>query len=190
MMSRKSSLFISTLLIVLVFGLAQYLFGQMTSTPAPSPSPTIVEISPRPVLGVATKTGGCTSQNGLPDSACTPGAIDPRVTQDNLSETICKKGYTATVRPPVSYTNKLKVEQIAAYGYADTNLHNYEEDHLISLELGGAPSDPSNLWPELGASPNAKDKIENMCNQKVCDGQLSLHDAQVQIASDWHIACQ
>lgn len=176
-MSRKSSLFISTLLIVLIFGLAQFFFGQKSSAPPP-------------VLGVATKTTGCVSVSGLPDHGCTPGATDPRVTQDNLFETICKKGYTATVRPPVSYTNKLKIDQIESYGYTDTNLQDYEEDHLISLELGGAPSDSANLWPEYGGSPNAKDKIENLCNQKVCDGLITLHDAQVQIASDWRTACQ
>jgi hypothetical protein len=194
MMSRKSSIFISVLLLVTLFGLAQFFFGQKSSPLTPSPTPLTSSIShltsSAPVLGVTTKTGGCKSVDGLPDPGCTPGAIDPRVTQDNLFETICKKGYTTTVRPPASYTNKLKVEQIVAYGYADTNPHSYEEDHLISLELGGAPSDPSNLWPEQGASPNAKDKIENECNQKVCDGKISLHDAQIQIASNWHTACQ
>jgi hypothetical protein len=28
------------------------------------------------------------------------------------------------------------------------NPKDYEEDHLISLELGGAPRDPKNLWPQ------------------------------------------
>ena len=194
MMTRRSSFFISALLIILVLGLAQFFFGQRSSTPAsssfPIPTDATPLVSPAPILGVATKTSRCVSVDGLPDRGCTPGAIDPRVTQDNLFETICKKGYTATVRPPVAYTNKLKRDQIIAYGYQDTNLRDYEEDHLVSLELGGAPSDPANLWPEYGGSPNAKDKIENLCNQKVCDGLISLHDAQVQIATDWHTACQ
>ena len=34
-----------------------------------------------------------------PHADLTPGAIDPRVTQDNIHETICVRGYTRTVRP-------------------------------------------------------------------------------------------
>jgi len=58
------------------------------------------------------------SQGGLPDPACTPGATDPRVTQANINLTICMRGYTATVRPPVSVTDRIKVERMAAYGLA------------------------------------------------------------------------
>jgi hypothetical protein len=104
--------------------------------------------------------------------------------------TICVSGYTTKVRPSSDYTNKLKIEQIIDYGYVDTNLKDYEEDHLISLELGGSPTDPTNLWPEPGASPNAKDKIENLCHKKVCSGELSLAEAQKQISINWPTACQ
>lgn len=45
--------------------------------------------------------------------------------------------------------------------YGDpTPISTYEEDHLIPLELGGAPSDVRNLWPERGTSPNPKDRVE------------------------------
>jgi hypothetical protein len=127
--------------------------------------------------------------NGLPDKGCTPGATDPRVTQANIQQTICVSGYTATIRPPSSYTTNLKIQQIKEYGYTDINTSDYEEDHLIPLEVGGAPSDPANLWPEFGSIPNPKDKIENLCHQKVCDGQISLSEAQIEIASDWRTAC-
>jgi hypothetical protein len=132
----------------------------------------------------------CHIRGVLPDTDCTPGVIDPKVTQENLYQTICLKGYTQTVRPATSYTNKLKLQQIIAYGYADKNLKDYEEDHLISLELGGSPTDPKNLWPEQGASPNPKDKIENLCNKKVCDGEITLTKAQQEIATNWEAACQ
>ena len=49
-------------------------------------------------------------------------------------------------------------------------LHAYEYDHLIPLELGGAPNSPRNLWPEPGASPNPKDRLENRLRVLVCDG--------------------
>ena len=132
-------------------------------------------------------TGGtCHARPGpLPDPVCTPGVTNPQVTQQNIASTICKSGWTATIRPPANYTNKLKADGIRAYGYSTTNMSAYEEDHLISLELGGAPSDPKNLWPEPGASPNPKDKVENDLNHAVCSGKVKLADAQRAIATDW-----
>src|SRR5579871_5398178 len=92
------------------------------------------------------QTTHCTIHGVLPDHNCTPGTIDSTVTQSTIAQTICKSGYTTTVRPPVSYTNELKKQQIEEYGYTDLNPRDYEEDHLISLELGGSPTDPKNLW--------------------------------------------
>src|SRR5664280_72069 len=124
----------------------------------------------------------------LPDAACTPGATNPAVTQATIGSTICRSGYTATIRPPASYTDALKRQQIAAYGYTDTSPRSYEEDHLISLELGGASSDQRNLWPEPGPSPNPKDKVENELHRRVCAGSMPLAEAQQRIATDWTTA--
>ena len=83
------------------------------------------------------------------------------------------------MRPPVDYTNALKVKQMRMYGEAGDSSR-YQEDHLISLELGGAPSDPRNLWPEPYPRASAVDQIENDLNAKVCSGDLSLVEAQRQ----------
>jgi hypothetical protein len=110
------------------------------------------------------------------------------VTQANIHATICVSGYTTKVRPSTSYTNKLKAEQIKAYGYSDTNLADYEEDHLIPLELGGHPTDPRNLWPEPRAGSNAasvKDRLENTLHKKVCAALITLAAAQMAIAVNW-----
>ena len=122
----------------------------------------------------------------LPDSSCTPGEIDPAVTQDDIVTTICHSGYTQTVRPAVSYTNSLKEQQIADYGYEDINMSDYEEDHFISLELGGSPKDPRNLWPEPHASMNEKDTVENYLHAQVCSGKLTLVQAQQEITKNWY----
>jgi hypothetical protein len=114
----------------------------------------------------------------------------PDVTQATIGSTICRAGYTATIRPPASYTNALKRQQIVAYGYPDTDPRGYEEDHLIALELGGAPSDQRNLWPEPAHSPNPKDKVENVLRQRVCAGSLTLAEAQQRIATDWTTAAR
>jgi hypothetical protein len=129
----------------------------------------------------------CHMKGPLPDSTCTPGAVNPNVTQDNITQTICVKGFTKTIRPTQSYTNRLKAQQMNDYGFTDT-IRSHEEDHLISLELGGAPEDSLNLWPEPGASPNAKDSIENHLNAAICAGRISLHEAQVRITTDWTTA--
>ena len=126
------------------------------------------------------------SQAVIPDSSCTPGVTNPDVTQDNIDQTICVSGFTKTIRPPVSYTNNLKREQIHAYGFLDTNMKDYEEDHLISLELGGSPNDPKNLWPEPHGSPNEKDLVENYLNEQVCERKITLEEAQKEISTDWY----
>jgi hypothetical protein len=129
----------------------------------------------------------CSASGALPDRTCTPGTINSSVAQSNIQKTICVTGYTAMIRPPVSYTNPLKVELMRSYGLTGP-ASAYELDHLISLELGGNPTSPANLWPEAYLpSPGAheKDKVENYLRSQVCGGQMTLADAQRQIASDW-----
>jgi hypothetical protein len=66
----------------------------------------------------------------LPDPACTPGAINPMVPQDNINDTICKSGWTKTVRPSSSKTNRMKA--VAATAYSLTADTQGEYDHLLS----------------------------------------------------------
>ncbi|MGB0097700.1 MAG: hypothetical protein WBP81_34835, partial [Solirubrobacteraceae bacterium] len=119
-----------------------------------------------------------------PDRTCTPGTLNPAVTQATIDRTICVEGWTTTVRPPESVTDQEKAASMAAYG--DTGSPgDYEYDHFVPLELGGATNDPRNLWPESGASPNPKDTVENELRQKVCDGQITLVEAQREIVTNW-----
>ena len=88
-------------------------------------------------------------------------------------------GWTATVRPPVSYTDRLKRQQMAAYGLQGQPLSGEELDHLVALELGGAPADVANLWPEPWAgdgNAHQKDAVENFLNREVCRGTMLLAD--------------
>lgn len=119
----------------------------------------------------------------LPDPACTPGALNPAVTQATIGATICRRGWTATVRPLVSYTDKIKRESIVAYGLPPGTRG--ELDHLTPLELGGAPSDVRNLWIEVGPIPNPKDQVEGALNRAVCSGRVQLAAAQQAIRTDW-----
>ena len=123
----------------------------------------------------------------LPDPACTPGAVDPAVAQQNIHSTICRSGgYTTKVRPPESETERAKFD-VAYPAYRVRHSATSELDHLVSLELGGS-NDIANLWPEVGKLPNPKDKVENDLHRAVCDGEVSLSAAQQAIATDWTTA--
>lgn len=140
-------------------------------------------------LASASASSACHSSSGLPDRHCTPGATWSRVTQRNIYSTICKRGWTATVRPRESYTEALKRSQLRLYGYyAGRKLGSYEEDHLIPLELGGSPTSARNLWPEAHPSSYAKDGVEATLNHAVCSGRVKLALAQRAIARNWKTA--
>jgi hypothetical protein len=93
------------------------------------------------------RNGASQSQVVRASWARTPGVLNPAVTQATIRSTICVRGWTSTVRPPVSYTNHLKEVQLEQYGLHGA-LSAFQEDHLVSLELGGNPTDARNLWPE------------------------------------------
>lgn len=120
-----------------------------------------------------------------PNPLLTPGVVNPNVTQANINQTICVKGWTATVRPPSSYTTALKIKQIKQYGFTDTKLGDYEEDHFLSLEIGGSPTDPKNLWPESYPTARDKDKVENFLHKEICTGKITLQEGQREISTDW-----
>ena len=179
------ALAIALAIVVAVVALSGILAGPRAALPSASAAPSSGDaVGPTPTRTLV----------GLPDPKRTPGSINPNVTTANLASTICKRGWTATIRPPAAYTGALKVAQILEYGYADRTLSHYQEDHLVPLELGGAPRDPKNLWPEPNeiALPDgtsvgsaAKDQLEDALRRRVCAGTLALGDAQRLIAGDW-----
>ena len=125
----------------------------------------------------------------LPDPTATPGFTNPAVMQSNIQNTICVSGYTKTIRPPASYTNKLKLKQLKSGVYkSDLGAAEYEEDHLVSLELGGHPMSELNLWPQYWFSvygAHEKDQLENKLNKLVCTNKITLVEAQKAIATNW-----
>jgi hypothetical protein len=69
----------------------------------------------------------------------------------------------------------------------------YEEDHLVSLGLGGAPYDPRNRWPEPrvsadGWNADLKDELEAVLARSVCSHRVPPAEAQQAIARDWIVA--
>ena len=158
-----------------------------TSSPASASSPAGGPLAADDPNAPMPAAGACAigSRDGqsLPDPKCTPGAINPNVTQANIGDTICRSGWTKTVRPPTSKTDKMKAESARSYSLPTGETGEY--DHLVSLELGGAPDDPRNLWVEPGKIPNPKDAVENKLSEAVCSGLITLDTAQRAIAGDW-----
>jgi len=110
--------------------------GESTSAAQPNSVPNEVP---------ATAVG---NQEIYPRSQLTPGKGDPSVTQGNIAKNICNKSWsTDSVRPDTSVTDKIKVDTMKSYGFADAANH-YELDHLVSLQNGGCPDCVENLWPE------------------------------------------
>lgn len=110
------------------------------------------------------------------------GSLNPDVTQATLSKTICKAGWAKTVRPPASYTSKLKRQQLPA----GARMADWSEDHLMPIELGGAPRDPANLRPIPVVRAKADDKEENRLHRSVCNGSMTLAAAQVKMSEIKH----
>lgn len=176
----------------------------LVAVPPPAPAPGVPAL---PVIGYThppSVTGGayphhCVARavpvnELLPDPACTPGSLGDDVTQATIRVTICSHGWTATVRPPSSDTDRVKTAAMVAYGENPSARRSTELDHEIPLELGGS-NDVSNLWPEpsdlrLAQFRNRKDDVENALKSAVCTlvRPIALLDAQRAIATDWTTA--
>ena len=144
------------------------------------------------VLFPATGNADGLSQS-LPNPITTPGAINPDVTDNNIHATICVPGFTATIRENSYITNKAKRAALPP----GEDLMLFEWDHLISLELGGHPNDPRNLWAEpygdrdkdeYGA--RKKDVLETLLHRLVCADKMPLSAAQGLISGNWIMAYQ
>jgi hypothetical protein len=183
---RTVTVYVLPILVVMTFSVASDRAQEKKSGPSPEVLTAPKKLNPK--LPAAKPKGSCHAKGELPDSKCTSGVADAAVTQANIQQTICTSDYAKQIRDkfaPGSYTDALKRQQIREYGYTNTTVADYEEDHLISLELGGHPNDPRNLWPEFPHTPNDKDKVENELHRKVCAGQMTLQEAQRIISTDW-----
>jgi len=132
---------------------------------------------------------GSVAGQPMPDEHCSPGATNPAVSQGTIHETICKAGWTATVRPPVAVTDAIKAQSARAYGIPAGTVG--ELDHKIALEVGGDPGsagDVANLWFEPGPFPNPKDTVERVLNHATCAGLITLATAQTVIHHSWPTA--
>lgn len=171
----------------------------VSSAPAVSPhtspvSPTLqrIAITDPPVVTGLPGPSKCHAVGKLPDPVCTPGSVNPAVTQATIGSTICTSGWTATVRPSSANTAPVKTRSMIAYGVVPSARSITELDHLVPLELAGS-NDTSNTWAELSDIPghgfnNVKDGTETRLKVAVCSGRATLVAAQNAIAANWTTA--
>ena len=126
----KAIFVLSTLAVtglVIVFGNV----GEAAADVAVGLGPTYYTVQPQPAPGACRYLTAANGQT-LPDPNCTPGAISPK-----LATTICRTGYTKSIRPPASITEIEKRDNAAAYGYTGS-LKDVEYEHLsCHLNLAG-----------------------------------------------------
>ena len=114
------------------------------------------------------------------------GALDPRVTQNNIQQTICRRGWVRSVRPTAEFSNSIKRWMMVEQGWE--NPADVELDHRVPLELGGAARDLKNLWLQPLRGPwnvRCKDALAVELSKAVCKGDAKLADAQDEIRKDW-----
>lgn len=114
-----------------------------------------------------------------PIDAITPGKI-----LTTSVATVCKPGYTQTVRHSISRTERALELKLYGYPVGTTGL---VIDHRIPLEEGGADV-RENRWPQPYAESVKKDKIENAVHARVCSGKMTIKEAQKRFMKDWTTA--
>jgi hypothetical protein len=160
-------------LVVLVM-VALALGGCSTATPRASAPTTTENVGP-PSIG--SQVAPSSEEEFVVSSGGVPlGMLNHDVTQRTIGTTICKTGWTATIRPPESYTAGIKSAMDSAYHFDPKA--SAETDHVIPLELGGSPTAHANLYPEPKAVALKDDQEENRLRRAVCDGSMKLAEAR------------
>jgi len=136
----------------------------------------------RYIPSIRSQEKGCTYEGSgsLPDPECTPGALFLDIT----AKDVCLSGYSRSVR---DVSQSLKEKVYRNYGVTQRKPGEYQIDHLIDLQLGGA-NDISNLWPQPDVPlPGANEKIKlgGLLNRMVCQGKMQLQDAQEIMSRNW-----
>ncbi|RKT21395.1 hypothetical protein B0G69_4778 [Paraburkholderia sp. RAU2J] len=116
------------------------------------------------------------------------GMLDERVTQQSIGETICRPGYADAVAPPFDEWMARKEQMLAERGIDKDDGVAFALDRRVPLVLGGSPDAPANLdllpWAGRGGE-RRKARAAVMLKRCVCEGKLSLAQAQAAIVGNW-----
>lgn len=114
--------------------------------------------------------------------------LDERVTQETIADTICKPGYADTVSPPFDDLMAHKDRLLSERGIDPDHGTRYALDRRVPVVLGGSPDAPDNLdlLPWGGhRGERRKALLTAKLKRCVCEGRMSLSDAQAAIAGNW-----
>lgn len=114
--------------------------------------------------------------------------VVPEVTAETVDSTVCRHGYTRSVRPGSRIMRRIKLALLAAIGAGPEAAPAYQLDHRVPLILGGHPRDLDNLELQPLLDAQRKNRVERKLGCLVCTGQISLDDARAAIATDWRSA--
>ena len=99
-------------------------------------------------------------QREIAHPRCTPGSIDPIVTQSNIGRPSARAdGPTRTCGHRSPGPRRLSIT-LPTLHTARLSRRKQNLTTSYTLELGGS-NDATNLWPEYPPTPNPKDKVEN-----------------------------
>ena len=113
-----------------------------------------------------------------PSNYKTPGA-----TTKASSALVCTADYAASVKPVAGWQ---RTEALTRYGIRPESFTG-DLDHLVPVSLGGT-SDPDNLYPFHAQGEYtlpAKEQLAAKLHDLVCDGKVTLKQAQDAFKKDW-----
>lgn len=115
----------------------------------------------------------------LPNAKLTPGAVTPIDTAG-----VCKQARQAKTVVPNGFQQAIFAEYKLSW-VLDRGA--YFVNYLVPLDLGGAPV-IANLWPITlrGLALHDKSQLDVLLRDAVCQGRITLTDAQSGLESDWY----
>ncbi len=128
--------------------------------------------------------------HAAPAAAQDASMLDPRVTQQSIGNTICRPDYADSVSPSVDTLMAMKARLLAERGISKTDGTRYALDRRVPVLLGGSPDAVSNLelLPWAGANgERRKARLAVRLKHCVCEGKMTLGDAQAQIFGNWAV---
>jgi len=140
------------------------------------------------LLALPVLVAACASRAPEPPRAIAPDMLNPAVTPQTLQQTICVPAYAASLMPPDAVTQSQKLAMMQRAGIDPAMASGFVIDRRLPVGLGGHPTNAANLqlleWAgEHGAQ--RKQALERRLRLMVCDGKISLREAQAAVYPDW-----
>ena len=142
-------------------------------------------------IGIVVMFGAVAGLRAGPAEAQSAAMLDGRVTQQSIAGTICRPDYADAVSPPFDVMMEHKQRLLAERGIGAGDGTDYALDRRVPVLLGGSPDAPANLdlLPWAGTrGERRKARFAVHLKRCICEGKLSLSDAQTAIVGNWSAA--